>query len=384
MTNPLLIKAFTASGSIEARRIVSLESDKDVCQATDESAVNIGVTELACNSGDSVDVILSGLTDVKAGGAIARGDWVASDAEGRAVAVDAESGGAALGVALETAAEGEMVSVAIVPQRAAASGGDSTEKAAAFRTLRTFDAGCILMRNGARVFPAISGSSDIIGVAKTSITAITDKARGDFVDVIVGGIATVVAGEAIKTGARITASSGLAVNAGEYDYVLGIALNDAAANEAVVVLIERDRPRVDQTIPVPEYTATSFPFGDADSNPISVGLIGYLDAAGGVVASMVDITQPPIGVCIDSDGSDIAMATSGVCNVFCRPSGSSSSVNQISVGDYVGAASSTQSFGAVAVSAAGRWYVGKAVAASDSETGLVKVLINPGQIPASS
>ena len=148
----------------------------------------------------------------------------------------------------------------------------------------------------------------------------------------------------------------------------------------------QSRPRADQVIPIPEYTATSFPFGESvESNPIGVGLIGYLDAAGGIVASMANLTEPPIGVCIGSEDGNVVMATSGVCDVYCRQSGNeNSSVNQISVGDYVGAASDSQSYGAVAVSAAGRWYVGKAVTASNSETGLVKVLINPGQIPTSS
>ena len=392
MHNPLLIKTFTANGAIAARRIVCLESDKDVSQATDESAVNLGVTELACNAGDSVDVVLSGIVDVKAGGTIARGDWVTSDAEGRAVAVNVGVfSGTALGVAVDSAAEGEMVSVNIAPQQpAGASGsGGGNETVSTFKTVKIIAAGTIVAQSGRKVVVPSSGTANVIGVAKTATEAIVDKGYGDPIDVVVAGIAEVTAAGAIRVGDRVTASSssdGLAVQAGEYDNVLGVALGDAAAGETVAVVIERDRRRVDQVIPTPSYTAFEFPVAYLENVPNSMGLgeIGFL-TADGVVESRNDLTKEPIGVCVGTSAYDNAiMAVSGICAVDCRTIGvDNSPVNSIAVGDYVGALPSNVSYGAGAVTTPGSWYIGKAVIHSDQSSGMVYVLIKPGQIPSS-
>ena len=105
----------TANGAIAARRIVDIESGKSASQAASKTAANLGVSELACSDGDSVDVVYTGIVEVEAGGDINHGDLIASDSSGKAVAANA--GDMVLGVAIGGASAGEYVSVRISPGR---------------------------------------------------------------------------------------------------------------------------------------------------------------------------------------------------------------------------------------------------------------------------
>ena len=116
MNNPGLIKNFTASAAIAAKRIVTLAAGGSVSQAASGTANNVGVAELACASGSRVDVVMSGIVEVEAGGSITCGDYVTADSNGKAVA--AESTDAVLGVALDTASSGDYVDVMISLGRA--------------------------------------------------------------------------------------------------------------------------------------------------------------------------------------------------------------------------------------------------------------------------
>lgn len=90
--NPILTKNLTAGGAISPYRIVKFGSDDDtVLQAAAETDLLLGVADLPeggdAASGDSVDLILSGLADVEYGGTVARGNLLTSDSDGKAIAV---------------------------------------------------------------------------------------------------------------------------------------------------------------------------------------------------------------------------------------------------------------------------------------------------------
>lgn len=112
--NQYLIKSFTAGGAIGANLIVRFSADNAVVVAGAATELLLGVTtEIAADSGERVDVVLSGIVMVKAGGSITRGALVTSDASGQAVAA-APSAGAnvrVLGVAMLGAASGDLVPV---------------------------------------------------------------------------------------------------------------------------------------------------------------------------------------------------------------------------------------------------------------------------------
>lgn len=107
-----LIKGFRAGAAVAARRIVRFgASDISVTQASTALARAIGVSvELAADIGEPVDVALSGITDVDYGGAVARGDFLTSDADGRAVPA-VTAGARIVGQAMVSGVAGDIGSV---------------------------------------------------------------------------------------------------------------------------------------------------------------------------------------------------------------------------------------------------------------------------------
>jgi len=85
---PDLIKAYRAEAAVAARRIVKHgAADGGVVQAAAVGDAIMGVsTEIGSAIGETCDVMKSGLADVVYGGAVTRGDWLTSDANGKAVA----------------------------------------------------------------------------------------------------------------------------------------------------------------------------------------------------------------------------------------------------------------------------------------------------------
>lgn len=118
--NKLIVKTFVAGGAIGHRRFVKVgAADGEVLQASAAADALIGVTDHPGGAvqGDRVDVVLLGITDVEFGGAVTRGTFVASDANGRAVAA-APAAGANVGVGGRshvTAASGDILPVLINP-----------------------------------------------------------------------------------------------------------------------------------------------------------------------------------------------------------------------------------------------------------------------------
>lgn len=79
-----------------------------------------------------------------------------------------------------------------------------------------------------------AGYNDISGVNSGKV------AKGDEIDVLIKEIGVVLAGATIKKGQEITAGEdGLAAVAASGNYVLGIALDNAAANEYVSVQLTK-------------------------------------------------------------------------------------------------------------------------------------------------
>jgi len=115
MANTGLIKNLTAEGTIAPRRIVKPgANDYGVVQGAAATDSLIGVTgELGAASGDDVDVILTGIVDLEFGGAVTRGGEVTSDASGKGVAAAPGAGtnNRIIGIALVTAASGDIAPV---------------------------------------------------------------------------------------------------------------------------------------------------------------------------------------------------------------------------------------------------------------------------------
>ncbi|WNY73390.1 DUF2190 family protein [Pasteurella multocida] len=112
---PELIIAYSTEGEIKGYRIVAFGEEKDaVKQATATTDKLIGVsTRVPKASGEHVDVVRSGLYPVIYGDTVKRGEFLTTDAQGRAV--KATSKQAYIGVAEEDGEEDDLGSLLIVP-----------------------------------------------------------------------------------------------------------------------------------------------------------------------------------------------------------------------------------------------------------------------------
>ncbi|PZA12460.1 DUF2190 domain-containing protein [Rhodopseudomonas palustris] len=114
-----LIKSFVADAAIRGYRIAAFHATKQaVVEAASNVAAVIGIsTSTGAKAGGVVDVVQQGLAEVVAGGVLARGAEVTSDAEGRAVALPAPSGTAktvrTIGQVQAAAVEGDVVPIVV-------------------------------------------------------------------------------------------------------------------------------------------------------------------------------------------------------------------------------------------------------------------------------
>ena len=119
MSNPILMKAFTASGAISPYRIVRIASADTVEQAAAVANALIGVnTDLTIVSGERVEVSVQGIAWVEAGAAITIGSLVTTDSLGRGVAAAPAAGvnNRHVGIALDAAvAAGDQIRVLLSP-----------------------------------------------------------------------------------------------------------------------------------------------------------------------------------------------------------------------------------------------------------------------------
>lgn len=92
MHNPVLIKSFEAGSDIGGYHFVVVQADGTVAQASDGSKPILGVIDrTGASSGQTVDVVLLGVAEVEAAGAISAGTEVTVNDKGQAVAVSAAS-----------------------------------------------------------------------------------------------------------------------------------------------------------------------------------------------------------------------------------------------------------------------------------------------------
>jgi hypothetical protein len=87
---PTIIKAYEASAAIAAFRIVKFsdeEASSKIATAADNLDRLVGTTgKLGGGIGKMVDVVRGGIGGVTLGGTVKAGDWLTSDANGKAVA----------------------------------------------------------------------------------------------------------------------------------------------------------------------------------------------------------------------------------------------------------------------------------------------------------
>ncbi|HEY0466067.1 MAG TPA: hypothetical protein VGC79_17775 [Polyangiaceae bacterium] len=116
---PKLIKSFGAGGALGAYRIVKNgAADGTVLIAAAATDKLLGVTDrIATASGDVADIVLSGSGELVAGGNVAFGDPITSDAAGAGV-VAAPAGGAnvrIIGFALSSAVANDIFPIRVAP-----------------------------------------------------------------------------------------------------------------------------------------------------------------------------------------------------------------------------------------------------------------------------
>ena len=110
MHNPMLIKTFNADGDIGDDKFIVLKNDGSVSQANSASQYILGATDrLGARHGDKIDVILQGIAEVQAGETITAPAVVTANDHGQAVV--APNGNPSAGLAITSAAAGEVVSV---------------------------------------------------------------------------------------------------------------------------------------------------------------------------------------------------------------------------------------------------------------------------------
>jgi len=87
MANPGLIKTYTAEAAITPYRIVKHgTADTSVVMASASADSLLGVSgQVQGDLGKRVDITLSDIAEVEYGGTVTRGDWLTSDANGKAV-----------------------------------------------------------------------------------------------------------------------------------------------------------------------------------------------------------------------------------------------------------------------------------------------------------
>jgi len=119
VSNPLLMKAFTAGGAINPYRIVRFSAAETVVQAAAATESMFGVnTDLAIVSGERVEVLTQGIAWVEAGAAIAQGALVTADSVGRGVTAAPAAGvnNRHIGIAMDAAvAAGDQIRVLLSP-----------------------------------------------------------------------------------------------------------------------------------------------------------------------------------------------------------------------------------------------------------------------------
>lgn len=110
MRTHLLIKGYIAAASIRARRVVRLV-DGQVQEGSSSHNAVIGISDNPAAQGGVCSVVMAGITEAVAGGAIEEGMHLTTGDGG--VVLEASSNKAIIGIALSDAVADDLVSVAI-------------------------------------------------------------------------------------------------------------------------------------------------------------------------------------------------------------------------------------------------------------------------------
>lgn len=112
-------KSFVATAAISAKHLVKFTANAgEVAPATAATDKLAGVADLGATvSGEMVDVAIGGMDEVVAGGNIAAGDKLTSDANGKAVVATFAAGVTThvVGVALAPGVDGDLISYLVAP-----------------------------------------------------------------------------------------------------------------------------------------------------------------------------------------------------------------------------------------------------------------------------
>lgn len=116
MANPGLHKTLDAEGDISPYRICAYgTADYAAKQATAATDALMGTSDdLGAQPNGRVDVCMGGLPEVEAGGTLAAGDPITSDAEGKAVKATA-AGNRIIGFAMTSASSGDIIPYQFAP-----------------------------------------------------------------------------------------------------------------------------------------------------------------------------------------------------------------------------------------------------------------------------
>lgn len=121
MANPDLIKTYVAETAVAPYRIVKFGStDGSVVQASVSTDSLMGINGMIQgDAGKRVDIIHDDIAEVESGGTITRGDWLTSDANGKAVTAAPAAGTNAnvIGKAMVSAVAGDIFNCLIAPCR---------------------------------------------------------------------------------------------------------------------------------------------------------------------------------------------------------------------------------------------------------------------------
>ncbi|WNJ89163.1 hypothetical protein [Bosea sp. 685] len=119
MNSPTLIKTYVAGAAIRGRRFAVFgSSDTAMIEAAAATDAIVGVFEKVDGaSGDRVDVVLSGMTELLLGGTVVRGGPLTSDANGAAIAAAPAAGAnARIGAfAMASGVAGDIIPALVQP-----------------------------------------------------------------------------------------------------------------------------------------------------------------------------------------------------------------------------------------------------------------------------
>lgn len=208
---------------------VSVSADGQV-DATGDGAYAIGVLQnKPAAAGRAAEIAVAGITKVICGGTVTRGGAVASDSAGEAV--NAAANDVILGEALETGADGSIISILLAPRGQLYGPTAHIVPLTAGVDLSSSQYFFVSMSADGQVDPTGDGAY-AVGVLQN-----TPSAAGQVANVAVGGLTSVIAGGTVTAGDQIASdAAGECVTAASGDIILGEAVTGGADGATITIL----------------------------------------------------------------------------------------------------------------------------------------------------